>query len=181
MWRTAISGIPEISCSVRTLLLSEYRAFQPDSAAAIEESVAQSTTDLGFVLLDSAAFGRAKSISVDYAIMEKTAHAAVLPVSFDWSDVGSWQAVWKLAPKDAADNAVQGKAMFLDARGSYVSSDKALVTVLGADNLIVIASEDAILVANRDRTADLRQLVAQLKSVAWLPPSSKRAFAEVLN
>ena len=62
------------------------------------------------MLLDSAAFGRAKAISVDYAIMEKTAHAAVLPVSFDWSDVGSWQAVWKLAPKDAADNAVQGKA-----------------------------------------------------------------------
>ena len=148
------------------LLLSEYRTFQPDSAAAIEESVERSTTDLGFVLLDGAAFGRAKAISVDYAIMEKTAHAAVLPVSFDWSDVGSWQAVWKLAPKDAADNAVQGKAMFLDAKGSYVSSDKALVTVLGVDNLIVIASEDAVLVANRDRTADLRQLVAQLKSVA---------------
>ena len=109
------------------LLLSEYRTFQPDSAAAIEESVERSTTDLGFVLLDGAAFGRAKAISVDYAIMEKTAHAAVLPVSFDWSDVGSWQAVWKLAPKDAADNAVQGKAMFLDAKGSYVSSDKALV------------------------------------------------------
>ena len=148
------------------LLLSEYRTFQPDSAAAIEEAVERSTTDLGFVLLDGAAFGRAKAISVDYAIMEKTAHAAVLPVSFDWSDVGSWQAVWKLAPKDAADNAVQGKAMFLDAKGSYVSSDKALVTVLGVDNLIVIASEDAVLVANRDRTADLRQLVAQLKSVA---------------
>ena len=98
------------------VLLAEYRAFQPDSAAAIEESVAKSTTDLGFVLLDSAAFGRAKAISVDYAIMEKTAHAAVLPVSFDWSDVGSWQAVWQLAAKDAADNAVHGKAMFLDAQ-----------------------------------------------------------------
>ncbi|MGH6769079.1 MAG: mannose-1-phosphate guanylyltransferase/mannose-6-phosphate isomerase [Xanthobacteraceae bacterium] len=146
--------------------LAEYRRFEPASAAAVVEAVDKSSTDLGFVLLDSDAFARAKALSVDYAIMERTARAAVLPVSFDWSDVGSWCAVWKLAAKDAAGNAAQGQTLFLDACNCYVASDKALVAMLGVDNLVVVASEDAILVAHRDRAADLKRAVAQLKETA---------------
>jgi mannose-1-phosphate guanylyltransferase/mannose-6-phosphate isomerase len=148
------------------LLLAEYHAFQPDSAAAVMQAVERAKTDLEFVVLDGDAFAQAQAISIDYAIMERTSRAAVLPVSFGWSDVGSWHAVWQLAAKDAADNAVQGNALFLDSASCYVASDKALVAVLGADNLVVIASEDAVLVANRDRAADLRKMVAQLKVVA---------------
>jgi mannose-1-phosphate guanylyltransferase/mannose-6-phosphate isomerase len=146
--------------------LDEYRQFEPASAAAIVESVEKATTDLGFVLLDADAFARAKAISVDYAIMEKTEHAAVLPVAFDWSDVGSWRAVWKLAAKDASGNAARGQTLFLDTGNCYVASDKALVAMLGVDDLVVVASEDAILVAHRDRAADLKQTVAQLKEAA---------------
>jgi mannose-1-phosphate guanylyltransferase/mannose-6-phosphate isomerase len=146
--------------------LAEYQQFEPASAAAVAEAVDRSVADLGFVVLDNDAFARAKAISVDYAIMEKTTRAAVLQVSFDWSDVGSWHAVWKLAAKDAAGNATQAQTLFLDAGNCYVASDKALVAMLGVDNLVVVASEDAILVAHRDRAADLKQMVAQLKEIA---------------
>jgi mannose-1-phosphate guanylyltransferase / mannose-6-phosphate isomerase len=148
------------------VLLAEYEAFQPESAAAVTESVERAKSDLGFIILDGTAFARAHAISVDYAIMEKTARAAVLPVSFDWSDVGSWHAVWQLTAKDAAANAAQGRVFFLDTSNSYVASDKALVAVLGAENLIVIANQDAVLVAHRDRAKDLRDVVAQLKTIA---------------
>jgi mannose-1-phosphate guanylyltransferase/mannose-6-phosphate isomerase len=148
------------------VFLQEYRLFEPDSVAAISIAVEQAKTDLGFVILDHAAFEQARAISVDYAVMERTKLAAVLPVTYDWSDVGSWHAVWMLASKDAAANAVQGKALFVDAKGCYVASDKALVAVLGVDDLVVVVGEDAVLVAQRDRSGDIRQIVEQLKTVS---------------
>jgi mannose-1-phosphate guanylyltransferase / mannose-6-phosphate isomerase len=98
--------------------------------------------------------------------MEKTKRAAVVPVSYGWSDVGSWHAVWEIAQKDAAGNAVRGNVVFVDSRDSYVSSDKALVALLGVDNLVVVASEDAILVAHRDEAHELKKLIGELKTVA---------------
>jgi len=160
------------------VLLSEYRTFEPESAQAVAEAVVRATTDLGFVILEREAFSRAVAISVDYAIMEKTAHAAVLPVTFDWSDVGSWHAVWQLAAKDTAENAAQGRAVFLDASNCYAASERALVAVLGADDLVVVASEDAVLVTRRDRAGDLRQMVAQLKEIA---PALTREHLQVFR
>jgi mannose-1-phosphate guanylyltransferase/mannose-6-phosphate isomerase len=87
-------------------------------------------------------------------------------VNFHWSDVGSWHAVWTIAAKDAAGNTAQGRALFLESNRCFVASDKPLVAMLGVENLVVIANEDAVLVANRDRTADMKQLVTQLKAVA---------------
>jgi mannose-1-phosphate guanylyltransferase/mannose-6-phosphate isomerase len=147
-------------------LLEEYRAFEPASAPAVAAAVARAERDLGFIALDPDAFAAARAVSLDYAVMEKTARAAVLPVSFGWSDVGSWQSVWELAAKDAAGNAVQGAAVFVEAGGNYVASDKALVALLGVDDLVVVASEDAILVARRDRVADMKRLVERLHAVA---------------
>jgi mannose-1-phosphate guanylyltransferase/mannose-1-phosphate guanylyltransferase/mannose-6-phosphate isomerase len=147
-------------------LLDEYGAFEAASAKAIAAAVARAERDLGFIALDPDAFAQARAVSLDYAVMEKTARAAVLPVSFGWSDVGSWHSVWELASKDAAGNAVQGTAVFVDAGGNYVASDKALVALLGVDDLVVVASEDAILVARRDRVADMKRLVERLTAVA---------------
>ena len=96
--------------------------------------------------------------------MEKTTRAVVIPVSYGWSDVGSWQAVWDLTRKDSSGNAVRGHAVFVEANNSYVSSDKALVALLGIDDLVVIANDDAILVTQRNRVGDMKQLVERLKS-----------------
>ena len=149
-----------------SVLFGEYRAFEPASADAVKSAVEHAGRDLGFVTLDAEAFIQAAAKSIDYAVMEKTKRAAVVPVSYGWSDVGSWHAVWDIAPKDAAGNAARGNIVFVDSRDSYVSSDKALVALLGVDNLVVVASEDAILVAHRDEAHELKKLIGELKTVA---------------
>ena len=110
----AISGTAAISCSAPSVLLDEYRNVDADSVQAVTDAVTKAGRDLGFVKLDPDAFGSAKAISIDYAVMEKTARAAVVPVACGWSDVGSWHAVWELSDKDAQGNAAQGAAVFED-------------------------------------------------------------------
>ena len=109
------------------LLLDEYASFEPDSVAAVTAAVQNAGTDLGFVTLDAAAFGQATAKSIDYAVMERTKRAAVTPVSYGWSDVGSWQAVWELSSRDAFGNSGQvsgqGSVVFVDSRGSYVTTE----------------------------------------------------------
>ena len=147
-------------------LLEEYRRFEPDSAAAVAAAVDASGADIGFVTLDAPAFTRATAKSIDYALMERTASAAVMPVSYGWSDVGSWQAVWELSERDAAGNAAHGTAVFVDSRGSYVASEKHLVALLGVDDVVVVTTDDAVLVARRQDGDGLRRIVSKLKEVA---------------
>ncbi|MDT3687749.1 MAG: mannose-1-phosphate guanylyltransferase/mannose-6-phosphate isomerase [Pseudorhodoplanes sp.] len=149
-----------------SMLLDEYRNVDAESVAAVETAVREAGSDLGFVTLNTAAFSGAKATSIDYAVMEKTKRAAVVPVSYGWSDVGSWHAVWELSQKDALGNASQGPAVFVDSRNSYVSSEKPLVALFGAENLVVVASEDAVLIANSEHTAEMKKLVQKLKEVA---------------
>jgi mannose-1-phosphate guanylyltransferase / mannose-6-phosphate isomerase len=146
--------------------LDEYRAFEPDIVTAVTAAVDAAGRDLGFVTLAAEPFARARAVSVDYAVMERTTRAAVIPVAYQWSDVGSWQAVWDLAQHDTAGNAAHDKAVFVDATNSFVASDKALVALFGVQDLVVIASEDAVLVARRSDTNEMKRLVEQLKRVA---------------
>jgi mannose-1-phosphate guanylyltransferase / mannose-6-phosphate isomerase len=148
------------------LLLDEYKSFEPDSVAAVAEAVAKAGKDLGFVTLDPENFARANAKSIDYAVMERTKRAAVMPVSYGWSDVGSWQAVWELSARDASGNAGQGAVEFVDTRGSYVATDKQLVALFGVDNLVVVTTDDAVLVAKREDGDGLRRVVQRLKDKA---------------
>jgi len=147
-------------------LLDEYRRFEAASAAAVTEAVEKAGKDLSFVTLDPDAFERATAKSIDYAVMEKTTRAAVMPASYGWSDVGSWQAVWELSPRDADNNAAQGQAVFVNSRGSYVSTEKQLVAVYGLDNVVVATTDDAVLVARLNDGDGLRKVVQKLKEVA---------------
>jgi mannose-1-phosphate guanylyltransferase/mannose-6-phosphate isomerase len=149
-----------------SVLLDEYRKFDAASVEAVTNAVAKAGRDLGFVTLDPESFGSAKAISIDYAVMEKTAHAAVVPVDCGWSDVGSWHAVWELSDKDGQGNAAQGRAVFEDSRNCNVATDKALVALEGVDDLVVVATEDAVLVSRQKDANGLRRLVAKLKTVA---------------
>jgi mannose-1-phosphate guanylyltransferase/mannose-6-phosphate isomerase len=148
------------------VLLDEYRTVDADSVADVSEAVAKAGRDLGFVTLDPQSFGKARAISIDYAVMEKTSHAAVVPVSCGWSDVGSWHAVWELSDKDAQGNAAQGAAVFEDTRNCNVSTDRALVALEGVDDLVVVATQDAVLVSRQKDANGLKRLVAKLKTVA---------------
>jgi mannose-1-phosphate guanylyltransferase/mannose-6-phosphate isomerase len=149
-----------------SVLTDEYRKFDAASVEAVSNAVARAGRDLGFITLEPDAFSAAKAISIDYAVMEKTARAAVVEVACGWSDVGSWHAVWELSAKDAQGNAAQGRAVFEDSRNCNVSSDKALVALEGVDDLVVVATEDAVLVSRQKDANGLKRLVGKLKSVA---------------
>jgi len=149
-----------------SVLLDEYRKFDAASVEAVTNAVAKAGRDLGFITLDPESFRSAQAISIDYAVMEKTAHAAVVPVSCGWSDVGSWHAVWELSAKDTQGNAAQGRAVFEDSRNCNVATDKALVALEGVDDLVVVATEDAVLVSRQKDANGLKRLVAKLKTVA---------------
>jgi mannose-1-phosphate guanylyltransferase / mannose-6-phosphate isomerase len=148
------------------VLLDEYRSFDADSVQTVGDAVSAAGRDLGFVTLDRESFGKAKASSIDYAVMEKTSRAAVVPVACGWSDVGSWHAVWELSGKDEQGNAAHGTAVFEDSRNCNVTTDKALVALEGVDDLVVVATQDAILVSRQKDANGLKRLVAKLKKVA---------------
>jgi mannose-1-phosphate guanylyltransferase/mannose-6-phosphate isomerase len=148
------------------VLLDEYRKVDAASVDAITSAVSHAGRDLGFVTLEPRAFAAAKAISIDYAVMEKTSRAAVVPVSCGWSDVGSWHAVWELSDKDAHGNAAHGAAIFEDSRNCNVTTDAALVALEGVDDLVVVATADAVLVSRQKDANGLKRLVTKLKEVA---------------
>src|SRR5262249_48924081 len=132
------------------LLLAEYEKFEPQSCAAILDAVERAGTDLGFIALANEPFARAGAKSIDYAVMERTELAAVMPVSYGWSDVGSGQGVGKLSDRDKMNNFTRGSVVFVNSRGCHVMSDKHLVALFGVKNLVVVITADAVLVAQRE-------------------------------
>lgn len=148
------------------MLLDEYRAVDSASVSTLTEAVNNAGRDLDFITLPLESFGKAKAISIDYAVMEKTTQAAVISVACGWSDVGSWHAVWELSDKDEHGNVAQGLTVFEDSRNCNVSTDKALVALEGVDDLVVVATQDAILVSRQSDPNGLKRLVGKLRTVA---------------
>lgn len=144
-------------------VLQEYETQDPDSVATIRDALDRANVDLGSPVLDAEAFGKARKISFDYAIMEKTRHAAVIGGDFGWSDIGAWDALWAVTPQDEQHNAIAGDAVLIDTQNSYVSSETQLVATLGVENLVVVATRDAVLVADKSRSSDVKQLVDTLR------------------
>jgi mannose-1-phosphate guanylyltransferase/mannose-6-phosphate isomerase len=116
------------------------------------------------VVIDAEAFARIADISVDYAVMEKAERVAVVPGRFDWSDIGSWQALGDLVPADATGNRVQGEAVLVDSKDCFVRSEDRLVAALGVQNLLVVDTPDALLIADRSRAQDVKTIVQRLKA-----------------
>ena len=149
--------------SVATLR-AELQAQAPAVLAAAGEALAAARRDPDFVRLDDAAFGAAPSISIDYAVMERTQRAAVVPASLGWSDIGSWDALWAASPKDAAGNVAKGPVQIVDSRGCYIRSEGILTGVVGLEDVAVVATDDAILVVPRARAQDVKALVDALRA-----------------
>jgi mannose-1-phosphate guanylyltransferase/mannose-6-phosphate isomerase len=140
-------------------LIAEMQRFRPDILAAARKSVAGSSRDLGFLRLGREAFLGCPSEALDRAVMERTDRAAVIPAEFSWSDVGSWSALWDIANKDAEGNAVRGDARLRDTRNSLVFSNHRLVATLGVEDLVIVETADALLVADRSRSQEVRDIV----------------------
>lgn len=144
-------------------MLEEYGRFDPETLKATGQSVAKAARKSDFIFLEEQSFSSATSMSIDFAVMEKTNRACLLPISVGWSDIGSWHAVWELAEKDELGNAAHGDAVFKDAHDNFVSSDH-LVCLVGVSNLAVIQTRDATLVFDRTKGEAVRPLVKELKA-----------------
>jgi mannose-1-phosphate guanylyltransferase/mannose-6-phosphate isomerase len=146
-------------------MLDEFARLEPAIRQAAKDAVAACTMDLDFIRLDEQSFSSAPRKSVDYAVMERTSVAAVLPTTYEWSDVGSWDAVRAISEQDAEGNVLVGATELLDTRNSLVrSEDSILTTAIGLDGVIIVTTPDAVLVAARDRAEQVKTLVENLKA-----------------
>lgn len=144
--------------------LEELAHFAPEILAAVRASLSGAIRDVDFIRLEEGAFKRCPSDSIDYAVMEKTADAVVMPLDAGWSDVGSWSALWEIGAKDASGNVVHGDTTLIDSHNCYLSASSRLLATIGVDDLVVIETSDAVLVAHRDKVQEVKEIVARLKA-----------------
>ncbi|HEY0198063.1 MAG TPA: mannose-1-phosphate guanylyltransferase/mannose-6-phosphate isomerase [Rhodanobacter sp.] len=145
--------------------LEELGTHDPAMLSAVRDAHDSASVDLDFVRIDGDAFGKVPDRSIDYAVMEKTRRAAVVPVSCGWSDIGSWSALWLTGDKDADGNVSEGDTLGVDTRNSLLRShDRHLLATVGVDDLIVVTTPDATLVAHRDAAQDVKKIVDELKA-----------------
>lgn len=146
-----------------SVYLEELAKFNPDMLAVCRQAFASAQVDFDFTRLDAAIFGACPSDSIDYAVMEKTDRAMVLPLDAGWSDVGSWSALWDVIEKDTNGNAVRGDVLTVDTTNSYIHSENKLVTAIGVHDLVIVETDDAVMVAPKNRVQDVKLLVEKLK------------------
>jgi mannose-1-phosphate guanylyltransferase/mannose-1-phosphate guanylyltransferase/mannose-6-phosphate isomerase len=144
-------------------LLAEMERYAPAVLTAVRAAMEARSTDLDFIRIGAEAFVTAPDISIDYAIAEKTDRAVVVPANIGWSDVGSWTALSDIAEKDAAGNVALGDVIIEDSSNSYARSDGVITALLGVKDVIVVTTQDAVLVAHKDHTQDVKKIVERLK------------------
>jgi mannose-1-phosphate guanylyltransferase/mannose-6-phosphate isomerase len=144
--------------------LAELQRHAPDIAGAAAAAFVAAAPDLDFVRVDKAAFEACRSESIDYAVMERTTDAVVVPMDAGWSDVGSWSALHEALPADGRGNVFMGDVVAEDSTGCYLYAGSRLVTAVGLQDHVVVETKDAVMVAPRDRVQDVKQLVARLKA-----------------
>ena len=142
--------------------LAELERLRPDMLAACKEALTKAKSDADFIRLDKAAFAACPADSIDYAVMEHTGSAAIVPVGMGWSDLGSWDALWEMSAKDERGNALAGNVVAEDTANCYLRSENGLVAAIGVEDLVVVATDDAVMVAPRNRTQEVKTLVGRL-------------------
>jgi mannose-1-phosphate guanylyltransferase/mannose-6-phosphate isomerase len=155
-WNSGIFLFPAVA------YLAELERLRPDMLAACKEAVAKAKSDADFIRLDKAAFAACPADSIDYAVMEHTGAAAIVPVSMGWSDLGSWDALWEMSAKDERGNALAGNVVAEDTANCYLRSENGLIAAIGVEDLVVVATDDAVMVAPRNRTQEVKTLVGRL-------------------
>lgn len=145
-------------------ILHELERYAPDVVTAVRQSIEHQTKDMDFIRLDPESFGRTPDISIDYAVAERTQHAAVIPADLGWSDVGSWDALWDLSPKDDDGNVAVGDVFLANSHNCYVRSEGIVAAVSGVDDLIVVVTQDAVLVSHRNHAQDVKKIVSRLEA-----------------
>ena len=143
--------------------LTELEKFKPEMLAHCRRAATNLADDIGFLRLDREAFEQCESDSIDYAVMEKTELACVVAMDAGWSDIGSWSSLWEQGDKDDSGNSTHGDVMMTDTEGSFVHAESRLVTTVGVRDLIIVETQDAVLVADKSRSQEVKQIVERLK------------------
>ena len=156
-----MSGAKRVSSS---RYLEELKRFAPDILSACRKTFKGAVRDLDFTRLDQEAFSDCRSESIDYAVMEKTDSAVVIPLDAGWNDIGSWSALWEVLEKDQNGNAVSGDVILQDVSNSFIYAGNRLVTAVGVKDHIIIETADAVLVAEKDKAQKVKNIVAHLKT-----------------
>ncbi|MCR9260188.1 MAG: mannose-1-phosphate guanylyltransferase/mannose-6-phosphate isomerase [Pseudomonadaceae bacterium] len=141
--------------------LNELAEYQPEMASCTKQAMADAQSDMDF-MRPGPSFLDSPADSIDYAVMEKTSRAQVLPVQFTWNDIGSWSAIWDESARDDDGNHLEGDVVAVNTHNSYVRAGERLVGIIGVDNLVVVETTDAVLVADRDQVQDVKQIVQRL-------------------
>lgn len=147
-----------------TRLLQEMTRTCPDIVKKCKATLDASVRDLDFLRLDEKSFGQVRSDSLDYAVMEHTLDAVVIPADLGWSDIGSWSSLWAISNKDSQGNHTMGDVIAHDTKGSYIRSEGRLIATLGVEDLVIVESADVVMVADRHRAEDVKNLVEVLKA-----------------
>ncbi|PST85890.1 mannose-1-phosphate guanylyltransferase/mannose-6-phosphate isomerase [Photobacterium sp. NCIMB 13483] len=144
--------------------LAELEKYSPEILRVCQSAFSSNRIDLDFIRLDEVLFSSCPDDSIDYAVMEKTQDAVVVPMDANWSDVGSWSSLWEVNPKDVDGNAIRGDVLTQNTVNSYIYSQNKLVATVGVEDLIVVETKDAVLVAHKDKVQDVKGIVEQLKA-----------------
>lgn len=148
-----------------SVYLQELKKYAPAIFTACEKAIATETNDLDFIRIDADLFSASPDDSIDYAVMEKTEHAAMVSLNAGWSDVGSWSSLWQTSKdKDKNGNAITGDVMLENVSNSYINAEERLIAAIGLDNVVIVETKDAVLVANMDKVQDIKSIVTQLKA-----------------
>lgn len=144
--------------------LAELEKYQPEILAACKKAIGNTSSDLDFVRVDKAAFEACPDDSIDYAVMEKTESAVVVPLDAGWNDVGSWSALWEVNEKDENGNATKGDCITHDTKNCLIQSGERLVATVGVEDLVIVDTKDAVMVASKDNVQDVKKVVEKLKA-----------------
>jgi mannose-1-phosphate guanylyltransferase/mannose-6-phosphate isomerase len=144
-------------------LLAELERLQPDLVASCKTALQYARQDLDFLRLGPVALTPSKCLSIDYAVMEHTPLAAIVPVNMEWSDVGSWNALWEISQKNAQGNVIIGDVVTQNVSNSYIRTEKQLVSILGLEDVVIVSTQDALLVAHKNYVHQVKEIVQELR------------------
>ncbi len=146
------------------VFLTELEKFQPDILTACRQAHQKAVQDLDFIRIDPESFGQCPSDSIDYAVMEKTDHAVVIPLDAGWNDVGSWSSLWEVSDKDESGNRIHGDVLTHDTHNSLLHAESRLLATIGIDDIVVVETDDAVMVASKDRVQDVKAIAERLRA-----------------
>ena len=156
--------------------LDEVKTLCPEIYEATAKSMEKASVDSDFIRLEKDSFTKNPSISIDYAVMEKTKHGKVVPLDAGWNDVGSWESLWEVSKKDADGNVVKGPVVLRNVTGSLIHAHKRTVAAVGVDNLVIVDTPDALLVIKKEASQDVKHIVDTLKEAG--NPCATESFME---